>query len=388
MGLLLRVKLSLFTLLFASFVDADFEYRVENSNFIISQGSLNPATNKSYIYNYDRLRFRGDYTEGEFFMTIIADGVNYYGKSYVNSNDFEYVKLQKSDTPFKTESEYNTYGSGSIYAKLYRVYGGYEDDTNRVIVGLQNISMGVGRVWNPTNLFNPRNVYALEPDETFGVVGLSYTRHIDDMSQVTFIASQNTDRTFKYAMQYKSYLDIADFALNMLSSNKTKMLGYEIEGNLGESGIEVRSEGAYIKSRLQKDLLSSEDIEYFQGIVGADYGFVNGITLTCEALYSSESLPYEKILLNYDSEIVPNLVYSKLYTALIVSYGFNIYLDGSLTYIESFNDKNSRYLSPTLNYTLNDYNSFIVGAMIQNGERGSEFGAFENSYYLKWLLSF
>ncbi len=371
-----------------SFLNADFEYRVENSNFTISQGSVNPASDTTYLYNYDRLRFRGDYTQDEFFVTLIADGVNYYGDSYVNSNDFEYVKLQKSDTPFKTQSEHNTYGSGSIYAKLYRAYGGYEDDANRVLVGLQNISMGVGRVWNPTNLFNPRNVYALEPDETFGVFGVSYTRHIDDTSQITVVASQKADDSFKYAVQYKAYLDIADFALDVVSSNETTMLGFEIEGNLGESGVEVRSEGAYIKSRLQKNLTQSEDVEYFQGIVGADYAFVNGITLITEVLYSSENFSYEKIFLNYNSEILPNLVNSNLYTAFILTYSFNIYLDGSLTYIESFNDKNSRYISPTLTYTLNDYNSFMLGAMIQNGEKGSEFGEYANTYYFKWLLSF
>lgn len=384
----MKAKLTLATLAFSSLLNADFEYRVENSNFTISQGSVNPASDETYLYNYDRLRFRLDYAQDEFFATIIGDGVNYYGDSYVNSNDFDYVKLQKSDTPFKTQSEHNAYGSGSAYVKLYRAYGGYEDDANRVVIGLQNISMGVGRIWNPTNLFNPRNVYALEPDETFGVFGVSYTRHIDDTSQVTLVASQKADDSFKYAAQYKAYLDVADFALDVVSSNETTMIGYELEGNLGETGVEVRSEGAYIKSQLQKNLIETEDVEYFQGVVGADYGFVNGVTLTCEALYSSENFSYQKILLNYDSEILPNLVYSKLYTALILSYGFNVYLDGALTYIESFNDKNSRYVSPTLTYALNDYNSFIVGAMIQNGEKGSEFGEFANTYYFKWQLSF
>jgi len=69
-------------------------------------------------------------------------------------------------------------------------------------------------------------------------------------------------------------------------------------------------------------------------------------------------------------------------------YTFNIFLDGSLLYIESFNDTNSRFISPTLTYTLNDYNTFVLGAMIQNGSKNSEFGMFENSYYFKWTFSF
>jgi len=367
---------------------ADFDYRVENSNFTISQGSLNPQNNTTYLYNYDRLRFRGDYTDEKYFATIIADGVNYLGDEYTSSNDFEYIKQIKSDTPFKTQTSFHDYDKGSAYAKLYRLYGGYEDSQNRVVAGLQNISMGVGRIWTPTNLFNPKNIYALEPDETFGVAAISYTRHLSDTSQIMVVASQKEDDNFKYAARYSSFLDFTELALDVVSSDETTMLGVELEANLADSGIEIRSEIAYIKNSMNSSLNSTEDVEFTQAIVGADYGFENGVTVLAEALYSSEDFTYQEILLNYNSEIVPNLVYSKFYTALSLSYSFNIFLDSSLIYIESFNDKNSRFISPTLTYTLDDYNSFMIGAMIQDGDSGSEFGEFENTYYFKWTLSF
>ena len=357
----------------------DFAYRVENTNFTLSQDSSLPNSDKSYLYNYDRLRLRVDYKEGKFFSTFIGDGVNYYGNAYVNSVDFSYVKLQKSDTPFQTQSEFRDYENGTLYAKLYRLYGGYEDNANRVVVGLQNISMGVGRIWNPTNLFNPINPYALEPDETFGVAAISYTRHLTRNADISAVISQKEDSSLKYALKFKTFLDFADVGLDVISSDATKMIGCEIEGNLGESGVEGRSEGAYIKNRLKTSLSQEKDVEFFQGIVGVDYGFVNGITLTAEALYSSKSFSYEQILLNYNSEIASNLTPSNFSTALSLSYSFNIYLDGSLTYIESFTENYSHFLAPALTYTLNDYNSFSAGAMLQSGN---------DTYYLKWVLSF
>lgn len=372
----------------STLVFADFNYRVENTNFTISQASIIPNANKTYLYNYDRLRFRSDYTQDNFFTTIIADGVNYLGNDYVNSLEFEYIQRTKSDTPFKTQSGFHDYDSGSAYVKLYRLYGGYEDSQNRVVIGLQNISMGVGRIWTPTNLFNPKNIYALEPDETFGVAAISYTRHINDTSNLTVVASQDADKDFKYAARYKTFFDVAEIGLNAVSSNEIKMLGYEIEANLADTGVEIRSEGAYIQNSIKTTNADMEDREFFQGIVGADYGFENGVTVVAEALYSSESFSYKEILLNYESQTVQNLVYSNFYTALSLSYSFNIFLDGSLIYIESFNDKNSRFVSPTLSYTLNDYNSFMLGAMLQDGDSGSEFGELKNSYYFKWALSF
>lgn len=380
-------KIVLLLVLLTTALFAEFEYRVDNTNFIISQGSTEANTDKTYLYNYDRLRFRGDYTEGNFFITFIGDGVNYFGADYVSSNDFDYVKEIESDTPFGTKTNHHDYHEGSIYAKLYRLYGGYEDNQNRAVLGLQNISMGVGRIWTPTNLFNPKNIYALEPDETFGVVAFSYTRHINDTSHLTTVASQNAEYTFKYGARYKAFLDFVDFAIDAVSSDETKMIGLELEGNLGDTGVEVRGEGAYIKNTF-KTSSKEDEREFFQGIIGAEYGFVNGLTVVGEVLYSSEKFTRDEILLNKDSEILSNLVRSNFYTAISTTYTFNIFLDGGLVYIESFNDKNSRYISPTLTYTLNDYNTFVLGAMIQNGPSGSDFGDYENTYYFKYALSF
>ena len=375
-------------------LSADFDYTVTNTNFTVSQPSALPGDDERYLYNYDRLRVRSDYTQDNFFATFIGDGVNYLGDDYVNSVSFDYVRLQESDTPFKTQTTFYDYDKGMAYAKLYRLYGGYEDEKNRVVIGLQNITMGVGRLWTPTNLFNPRNTYALEPDETFGVAGLSYTRHLDDTSQVTVVASQKEDRSFKYAAVYKAFLEVADVGFDFVRSDETLMLGYELEANLGDTGIEVRSEGAYIKNKSIRvyhqdtNTTQIEDVAFFQGIIGADYGFENGITVVVEALYSSEKFAYNEILINLDSEILPNLVYSQFYMGATLSYAFNLFLDGSLVYIESFNDQNSRFVSPTVTYTFNDYNTFTLGAMLQNGPSGSEFGEFGNTYYFRYELSF
>ncbi|WP_295021847.1 hypothetical protein [Sulfurimonas sp.] len=343
---------------------------------------------KNNIYNYDRLRVQTDYTDNGFFGTVIGDGINYLGGAYVNSNDFEYLKRSRSDTTFKTQTNFKDYGNGSAYAKLYRAYGGYEDAKNRVVVGLQNISMGVGRIWTPTNIFNPKNIYALEPDEVFGVSALSYVRYLDETSHVTFVASQNSEHSYKYAGQYKSFLNFADVALNVVSSDRTKMIAYEIEGNLADTGVELRSEAAYIKSTLFDTSYKENKKEFYQGVVGAEYGFKNGVTLVLESLYSSKKFSYDEVLSNLNSDILSNLVYSNFYTGATLSYSFNLFLDASILYIESFSGRNSRFVSPTLKYTLNDYNSFMIGAQIQNGKNESEFGAFENRYYFKWSLSF
>ncbi len=375
-------------LLLSTVLMAEFTQRIENTNFSISQGSVFPDDSTTYLYNYDRLRYRADYTHDNLFFTFIGDGVNYLGSQYVNSHSFSYIELIHADVPFRTQSEFHHYDGGSVYVKLYRMYGGYEDEENRVVLGFQNISMGVGRLWNPTDLFNPRNTYSLEPDEVFGVLAASYTRHINEMSDMSAVISQKEDHSFKYALRYKAFLDFTDVGLSFIKSNETLMLGVELEANLADTGIEVRAEGAYIENELRDTPGSIAKESFYQAIVGADYGFKNGVTLTLEARYSSQTFDYDQILLNYDSEILPNLAFSKFYIGSTLSYDFTLFLSGSLLYIESFNTHNSRFISPSITYTLNDYNSFVLGTMIQQGNEESEFGPFSNTYYLNYKLSF
>lgn len=380
--------LGLVYLLLSTMLMAEVSQRIENTNFTISQGSVFPNDNTRYLYNYDRLRYRTDYFDDTLFFTFIGDGVNYLGSKYVDSDSFSFRELLHADVPFRTQSEFHYYDKGSIYAKLYRMYGGYEDEENRIVLGLQNISMGVGRLWNPTNIFNPPNTYSLEPDEVFGVMALSYTRHISERSDMTAVVSQKEDHSFKYALRYKAFLDFTDVGLSLIKSNETFMLGLELEANLGDTGIEVRAEGAYIESELKETTFATKNENFYQAILGADYGFQNGVTLTLEARYTSQTFAFDQILLNVDSEILPNLAFSKFYLGSTVNYDFTLFLSGSLLYIESFNTFNSRFISPSLTYTLNDYNSFVLGAMIQQGNEQSEFGSFSNTYYLNYKLSF
>jgi len=375
MELLLTHKLKIFLLLFLSYVSlfAEVDFRVQNSNFTLMREYELLGKQQSYAYNYNRLRFLSDYSEGDFFASLIADGVNYYGGSFVGSEYFHLLQQQNADTPLTTQSGFYEYNEGAMYAKLYRAYGGYADALNRVSLGLQNITMGVGRIWTPTNLFNPRNTYAIEPDETFGSLALLYTRYISDTGQLSGVVSQREDESYKYALRYKAYLDFADLACNFIHSDTTTMLGYEIEGDLGDSGALFRSEGAYMEAKLQ------EDVVFFQGIIGMDYAFEDGFTLVTEALYSSQTFSPEEQLVNLQSELLPNLVGAPLQVGVSMSYIINLYFDASLLYIEDFGASEGRFVSPVLSYTLNDFNTLRVGALL--GER-------EHTGYFEWSLSF
>ena len=277
---------------------------------------------------------------------------------------------------------------GLRMSKLYRLYAGYDDGKSRVVAGLQNINIGVGHIWTPSNLFNPKNTYALEPDETFPVLALYGSHYVTEKSQVYGAVSQREDHSFKYVGGYKHTFEATEISVNVIHSKQTTMFGYTIVGDLSDTGVEVRSEGAYIETTLPVLGSSENEMDFFQGLIGADYSFQNGLNVTVEGLYSSKAFTYLDAISNLNSELNGNMTLSHFYLGTMISYDFNIYLSGALLYIESFNDSNSRFVSPTLTYTLNDNNQFDLGALIQGGPSDSEFGMFGNTYYLKYVLSF
>lgn len=364
-------------LLWVNLSAVDFEHTVENSNFTL-YAPLD-GTGSSRLYNTNRLRLNAHLREGNWFATAIGDLKNILGRDTIESASYQTLSAVRSDTPFSTRSGTSNYTEGEIYAQLYRLYGGYADEKHRINVGLQKVSMGVGRIWNPTDLFNPKNPLALEPDEVYGVYALSYTYSPSSLSQITAVAAERADKSMKYAGRAKGYLGFADAAINAVSADDVRMIGYELEGELFESGIELRSEGGWFDDRLLHQ-------RFFQGVIGADYAFENSLMIIGEWLHTSRTFERE-LLLRLPSGAVNNLVRARDYAAVSLGYQFDPLLYGTLSTIASADD-GSFYSGPSLRYSLSDDASLSLGAMVYGGKGGSEFGDYGQSYYLHYKVTF
>ncbi len=372
------IRLLLFTLLLTCTLGAvEFETTFENSNFTLSTPI--DGNGERTLVNYNRFRLIESIQEGDWFVTAIGDVENYLGEKYLNSASYQAFSAVRSDTPFSTQTSAHDYGEGEVYVQLHRLYGGYADAKHRISLGLQKVSMGVGRIWNPTDLFNPRNPLALEPDEVYGAFSLIYTYSPSDLSQISAVAAQRADESFKYAGRLKGYLDVADVALDMIWADDVAMLGYEIEGELFETGVALRSEGGWFEDKLL-------DEKFFQAMLGADYSFYNSLILVGEWLHSSKTFE-DQLALGLPSGAQNNLVGSKDYLGSTLGYEFDALLYGTMAGIISADD-GSFYLSPTLSYSLADDMTLALGAMLYGGEKGSEFGDLGQTYYLNFKLTF
>ncbi len=240
---------------------------------------------------------------------------------------------------------------------IYRAYLQYRGTEHFWSVGKQRIPLGVGRIWNPIDVFNPVNSEAVEPDERVGTESLRYEYAFTDLS--------NLDATLapeKAAMRIKGYLEYADIALVGLvdEENDRDIIGWELAGRLPKTGVELRSEGGSFHDRTSGE-------RHTEFIVGAEYGFANSLTLLGEYKFSDED--------------------EGDYLGGMLSYQPGMLWVCTLLGVSSLDD-GSGFVAPSVEYSLSDEMTLNLGAFLYYGDEEDIFGEAADRYYLRWFVHF
>lgn len=320
----MRYFLSL--LFLSSFIFAlDSNFELEETNIFTKTESIKPD-------DYNRLRlystFENQKFENYLFQIILDNYNNYNGEKSTNVND----------------------------TQIYRGYLKYSDEKQLLTIGKQRVPYGVGRVWNPTDIYNPIDATAIESDERKGVEALRYEYTINNLSNIDTTVSKD-----KYAIRIKGYLGFADFGLITIKDEKKDqtILGYEIQGELFNTGLELRSEGGYFNNKNRKD--------YKEFIIGAEYGFENSLNILSEYKYNS--------LQNQD------------YLALNLSYTLSTLVECSYLGIKNLDDRSTVSLA-RVSYSLSDESELEFGTYKYTGKIFSEYGSKNDTVFLRFFVHF
>lgn len=240
---------------------------------------------------------------------------------------------------------------------IYRGYLQYRGRKHFWSVGKQRVPLGVGRIWNPIDVFNPIDSEAIETEERVGTNSIRYEYAIGELSNIDTTVAEG-----KGAVQIKGYLDYADVGFVGLWDEDAHqdILGWEIEGQLANTGIELRSEGGSFHNRITGE-------RHTEFIIGAEYGFANSLTLLTEYNYSDET--------KID------------YLAGMASYQLSMLWFCYLLLVHNIDDQ-SGYAAPSIEYSLSDDMTLSAGAFVYHGSANDEFGEVPNRYYLRWFVHF
>jgi hypothetical protein len=312
--------------MFAPLLALDFNYGIENTNIL----SYNEAT---YTLDFNRLRLETTLEHKEYEPLLAR---------LIIDNETRYSSQQKHTTN---------------KIKIYRAYLEFAGEKHFMVLGRQRVPFGVGRIWNPIDVFNPIDSFSIETAERKGTDALRYEYAMSDLSNLDITVSKE-----KSAVRVKGFLQYADLALVGVvdSKNDRNIIGYEAAGELFETKIELRSEGGSFYDRNTGE-------RYTEFIFGADYGFKNSFTILGEYRYN------DKIKTDYFGT---SLSYQP--TPLIVL---------TLLNITQLKDQSS-FTAPSIEYSLSDDMTLRCGAFFYNGGDTDEFGSVPDSYYLNFYVHF
>lgn len=241
-------------------------------------------------------------------------------------------------------------------ATLYRAYLSYYGEQSLIIIGRQRIPFGVGRVWNPVDIFNPLEATSVEPGEREGTEAFRIEYSPSDLAIIdTTLAKE------KVAMRIKGFLEFADMAIVGVydEENDSAIIGWEIEGELFSTGIELRSEGGIFWD-------TENSSTAVNTIVGGEYGFSNSLNILIEYLYEESSRDDLGVSLGYQLSVLTR---------------------ADCLFIINLND-DSTFFSPSLSYSLSDDMTVTLSYFSFSGEPGSEFGFGPDAVFLHWFVHF
>ena len=328
---------------------------------------------QNIIYGYNKLRLDLDSSPSDD-VRIRADVIykQFYGQTELNFLDFidpsfrppglNYLPYQLRDTLY-----------------IDNMFLEFHHNLFDLTLGKQQVAPGVGYAWNPTDVFNFKDIM----DPTYENTGVSAIRlSIPIGLRTTLSGILQPENSWNESVQYyqlKAGIGLVDMSIlysrsllrqSMLIKTRSKphdLYGFNLEGEL--AGIGLRTEIA--AHRLDYD---TDNLQY-EFIVGADYTFENSLYLLTEYYHNDLAAEAEQSSLDdyliYFSGVRKSLNQNYLFG--LAMYPLGDLLDLSAFGILNIDDK-SLVLAPQILYRIyQDVELSLMGSLFL-GADDSEFG--------------
>jgi hypothetical protein len=262
----------------------------------------------------------------------------------------------------------------SVNHFIDRLYFRQGFDFGNIILGRQRIAWGTGRIWNPTDLFNPINPAAFYKTEKDGADAATATLYLGNFTDMEVV--YNPKKKFKaanYGFRFRTNLFEYDFAVVGAYFDKRVIIGGDFAGNFFEAGL--RGEG--IISADRNDLSSN----FIKFILGMDYQFTSKLYGLVEYQYNGEGFTNKnkyQLLRLLNGEIL-NL--SKNYIFLQSTYQLHPLVTTSVSLNCNLND-GSGFAAVSASYNALENLYINLGAQITYGSQFDEYWYYPSSLYV------
>ncbi len=249
-------------------------------------------------------------------------------------------------------------------------------DFGEFVLGRQVISWGVGRVWQPTDMFNPinpANFAKLERDGADALSSKIYLGAFTDLELVVNFRDKFGD--YNYGGRFRTNYGEYDLALTAGYFDKNAVVGGSFQGNLFEAGL--RGEGIFSYND------RAPGSNYARIILGMDYQFNPELYALAEYQYNGRGTTDKDEYIYYFEKLSRGEIQNigKNYLALMSNYQFHPLVTGTLTSISNLNDESGLVGFEGSYNVLQNLNAGL-GAMFFYGDKGSEYSYYSTALYL------
>lgn len=291
--------------------------------------------------------------------------------SYLDTMQFAQLKAARPSTYWDLEGNYLDSQSLLMRHRVHRGFVSFNTAEFDAYLGRQRIAWGSGRMWNPTDLFNPYNPAQLERDERTGVDALLVEKNFSALSRLSFAYAPQRNAPASRALRYRTNFAGTDMALMAGEFRDKRVAGFEFAGRIGDAG--VYGEAAHTRPKAGD--------AFTRGVLGAEYAFENTLTIGAEYYWNGEGTTqrsrYDFVRL-FAGEIQS---VAKHYTGMHLKYDVTPLLRSENHLILNHDDA-SRFLASSLVYSLSSNWDAAAGVQVFSGDAGSEYGRFHNVYYM------
>lgn len=242
------------------------------------------------------------------------------------------------------------------------------------VIGRQRISWGTGRIWNPTDLFNPLNPTSFAKIEKDGVDAITSRIFLAEFTDVTLVVNPQKGSHGNGGGRFRTNVSEFDLAIVGGVFDDRTILGFDFAGNVYKAG--VRGEG--ILSMAQHNS-GNRFVKY---ILGIDYQFTPELYLLAEYHFNGEGSADREF---YD---LPKLLKGDVlnigrdYVAFSGSYLVHPLISASATVMANMND-GSRFQTVTVSYSVSEDWSVALGGQLVEGDEMDEYWYYPNSLFVK-----
>lgn len=333
---------------------------------------------ESYALDVNRLRLeaKGKRTE------VAALDLQYDNElllgSYLRTEQFRIQKDQRAPQYWDLESNYAE--SKSYYGRhrLYRAAVTFSSGNADLRIGRQRIAWGTGRFFSPLDILNPFSPIALEREERVGVDAMLAEYKLGAVSRIGAVYAPTHDRSeSSAALIWHHNAAGVDYSIVAGRFARDRVLGADIATQIGEAGL---------RAEFTRTRRATGD-RFSRVLLGVDYAFANTLTVSAELYYdgagASERSRYD--FASLFAGRIQNV--GRRYAAAYAGYEITPLLRSNNYAVTNLADR-SRYLAPSLTYSVRTNLDLTVGAQWFSGAVDSEFGRSSKVAYaqVQWFF--